>query len=294
MSNSIEILCDARCIVGEGPIYDERKRCLYMVDIQGKRLRKIDWSSGAVSDTVLPQETGLLLLTEGGELLGGAEDGVYQIDEKGGFHPFSKAFRLKGTRFNDGKVGPDGKAYLGTFSRDGSAAFYRMDCDGTLTELFDGVGNSNGLAWSADGSRFYYNDTPTGRTDVFTYDQKNGRLFDRRTVIEYTCGNPDGMTIDTEGNLWTALWGGGCVVCVDPLRGEIIRKIDLPVSQVACCAFAGEDMKTLVITTAAHGIMLKDEPLAGAVFGVQVDVSGQKSNRMLVVPNAEKGARSCD
>lgn len=280
MAYKAEVLTDARCIVGEGPLWDERTRCLRMVDIQGKRMRSIHWDSGRIEDTVLPQQTALLLPEVGGGFLGGAEDGVYRIGEGGDFRRVSAPITLKGQRFNDGKVGPDGRAYLGTFSRDRSAAFYRMDTDGVLTELFDDVGNSNGLDWCADGTKMYYNDTPTGRTDVFDFDAGTGSLSNRRTVFHYAYGRPDGMTVDADGNLWVALWGAGCVVCIDPEKGDMIRKLELPVRQVASCAFAGERLDTLVITTAAHGIHLKEEPLAGAVFAVEMDVRGVQQNQI--------------
>ncbi len=277
MSRSIELITDARCIVGEGPIWDKANNRLLMLDIQGKRLRSIDWSSLKVKDTVLPQQTGFLFFGADNTLYGGAEDGIYRIGSDGEFKRFSKPCNIKGERFNDGKIGPDGLLYGGTFSRDYTAAFYRMDLDGTLVELFDGVGNSNGLDWSPDGKIMYYNDTPTKRTDCFAFSDKN--LTDRKEVITYTTGAPDGMTIDSDGNLWTALWGSGTAVCVNPKSGKIIDKIEFPVSQIACCAFAGKDMKTLVVTTAAHGIMLKNEPLAGATFGVKLNVGGIDSNR---------------
>lgn len=277
MKHNIEIITDARCIVGEGSIWDKANNRLLMVDIQGKRLRSIDWSSLKVRDTVLPQQTGFLFFGEDNTLYGGAQDGIYRIDLNGEFERFSKPCTIKGERFNDGKIGPDGRLYAGTFSRDYSAAFYRMEFDGTIVELFDGVGNSNGLDWSVDGKILYYNDTPTKRTDCFSF--SDSKVSDRKTVITYTGGNPDGMTIDIDGNLWTALWGSGTAVCVNPKNGKIIDKIEFPVSQIACCTFAGEDMKTLVVTTAAHGVMLKDEPLAGATFAVKLSVGGIEPNK---------------
>ena len=273
-----EVLCDALCIVGESPLWDSRRLQLYMVDIQGKRLRTIDWNSAAAVDRVLPLPVGFLVPGQAGELLGGSVDGVYRLDG-GRFDRLSAAQPLKGERFNDGKVGPDGRLYLGTFSRDYSAAFYRMEPDGALTELFDGVGNSNGLAWDATGTRLYYNDTPTGRTDCFTR-QPDGAWGDRRPVCHYAAGNPDGMTIDRNGNLWVALWGSGTVVCVEPDGGKIVETIALPVSQPSSCTFAGAGLDTLVITTAAHGVHLRDEPLAGSVFAVQPGVQGLEPEQL--------------
>ena len=277
---NIEVITDARCIVGEGPIWDSKNKALYSVDIHGKRLRSVDWQSGNITERVLPKQTGFMLLGTKGELLGGSEDGVYELTN-GSFKLFSKPFTLKGERFNDGKIGPDGRAYMGTFSRDFSAAFYRMESDGTITELFDGVGNSNGLDWDTKKGVMYYNDTPTKRTDCFDYDEK-GNLFNRRTVFEYQYGNPDGMTIDANGNLWVALWGAGEVVCIDPERSKIIEKIKMPVSQPSCTAFAGDDLKTLVVTSAAHGINLRDEALAGSMFAIKTDVKGIEPFRIEV------------
>ena len=274
----LEVITDARCIVGEGPIWDSQKNMLYSVDIQGKRMRSIDWKSGSIFERVLPKQTGFILLGNKGELLGGSEDGVYRLDG-GRFELFSKPCTLKGERFNDGKIGPDGNAYMGTFSRDFSAAFYKMDKSGNLTELFDGVGNSNGLDWDTKKGVMYYNDTPTKKTDCFDIDE-NGNLLNRRTVFSYENGNPDGMTIDENGNLWVALWGAGEVVCIDPERSKIIEKIKMPVSQPSCVAFAGEDLKTLVITSAAHGIILRDEALAGSMFALKTDVKGIEPYRI--------------
>lgn len=279
---NLELVTDARCIVGEGPIWDDKNNRLLMVDIQGKRMRSIDWESGKISETVLRQQTGFLFLGENGEVYGGAEDGIYEIGSDGNFTLVGKPELLKGVRLNDGKVGPDGRLYFGTFSRDNSAAFYRMDVDGSVTELFDNVANSNGLDWDISKGVLYYNDTPTGRTDCFIFNQKEGLLRERKSLISYTGGNPDGMTIDADGNLWTALWGAGTVVCVNPEKGEIIDQIKLPVSQPACCTFAGADMKTLVITTAAHNVNLRDEPLAGAVFSVELGVKGINPYRITI------------
>ncbi len=276
--SGLEILSSAKCIVGESPLWDEKNRQLLMVDIQGRRLRKIEWDTHKVYDTVLEQEVGFVVLGESGAVIAGAEDGVYRIADDGEFSRVSKPCKIKGLRFNDGKVAPDGRLYLGTFSRDRSAAFYRMELDGELVELFDGVGNSNGLDWSADSKQMYYNDTPTGKTEVFDFCDDN--LKNRRDVIKYTGGNPDGMTIDTDGNLWVALWGSGTVVCVNPQNGKIIQKIELSVSQPASCAFAGDDLKSLVITTAAHGVSLRDEPLAGSVFVIKTETQGVPTVRL--------------
>lgn len=269
-----EIITDALSIVGEGPVWDDREKVLYMTDILGKRIRKINMENGEITDKVVPQQVGFMFLTEKGELLCGAEKGIYNLS--GGFTPVCVPEKLKGRRFNDGKVGPDGRLYGGSISDDFSAAFYRYD--GALTELFDGVGNSNGLDWDTEKGILYYTDTYTHKTDCFDFSLK-GEIKNRRTVYSHTEGSPDGMCIDENGNLWIALWGAGKVICVDPVKGEKIEEISLPAAQPSCCTFAGENLDTLVITTAAHGRIIREEPLSGALFKVKMDVKGKKINR---------------
>lgn len=280
MEKGLNVITDALSIVGEGPIWLAQSRELLYVDIRGKRLRRVDFESGAIRDTVLPQMVAFLFEAEDGSILGGAVDGIYRIGADGDMTEVNAHTPLKGVRYNDGKAGRDGRLYMGTFSQDGSAAFYRMEHDGSICELFDGVGNSNGIAWDEEKNILYYNDTPTRRTDAFDFDPEHGTLTNRRTVIRYPNGLPDGMTIDAEGNLWTALWGGHAVVCVNPKSGKILRSIEMPVSQPTCCVFAGENLDELIITSAAAGRSMYEEPLAGALFSIQTGTQGLPHHKM--------------
>ncbi|MBE6729367.1 MAG: SMP-30/gluconolactonase/LRE family protein [Ruminococcaceae bacterium] len=272
-----EIITDALCIIGEGPVYDEINKRLYMTDINGKRFRTIDWKTLKVEDRVMPEQIGFIFLGTGGEIYSGAQTGIYEITGDL-FKKINNPFTLKGLRFNDGKVGPDGCVYGGTITRDFSGAFYCMDKKGTVTELFDKVGNSNGLDWDEKKGIFYYTDTYKKTTDCFDF-VGNGKIENRRVLIEHTEGSPDGMTIDENGNLWLALWGSGKIVCIDTQSGKIIEEITLPVSQPSCCTFGGDDFDTLIITSASHNLVLKDEPLAGCVLAVKPGVKGKKVNR---------------
>ncbi len=275
----VEVITDALTIVGEGPVWDDRRNKLYMTDILGKRFRTVDLKTGSVEDRVMPQQIGFIFLGEKGEIYCGAQKGIYEITD-GNFEPFCVPEILKGNRFNEGKVGPDGRVYGGTISYDFSSAFYRLDGNGTLTELFDKVGNSNGLDWDLDKGLLYYTDTHTYKTDCFDFDGK-GNIFNRRTVFEYKEGSPDGMCIDENGNLWTALWGVGKVICFDPSTSKVLEEIALPATQPSCCAFAGENLDTLVITSAAHGRIIREENLSGALFAVKPGVKGKKVNRFV-------------
>ena len=201
MQQGLEVVSNALCIVGESPIWIPHTKQIVHVDIRGKRLRKIHMPSGKIQDIILTQMVSFVFEAENGSILGGAEDGIYQVCDDGNLAAVNNCAALKGTRYNDGKVGPDGRLYMGTSGADGTAAFYRMDHDGIIQELFDGVGISNGLTWDEKKNILYYNDSPTGRTDAFDFDTASGTLSNRRPVITYPEGVPDGMTIDTDGNL---------------------------------------------------------------------------------------------
>ena len=274
LAYKLELVTDAICVVAESPIWNERDKKLYYVDIQGKRMRTVSLETNEISDMVLPQQIGCLAFDEDNNPICGMEDGIYRINIDQSMTKLNRPFVMKGIRFNDGKIGPDGKYYLGTMSREMKGAFYCMDSTGIMTELFDGVGNSNGLDWDVKRDLFYFNDTPTYKTDAFTF--KDGKLSDRRTVTKYHgIGNPDGMTMDMDGMLWVALWGGYRIVRLNPYSGEIIDYIELPVANVASCIFGGDDFSELFITTASHYTDLREQPLAGSVFRVKTQTCGK-------------------
>ncbi len=275
MSQEWEIISNALCIVGESPLYDGERDLLYYVDIHGRRLRRMEYSSGKVQDFVLPQQAGAVVLDTEGKLIGCMEDGVYRIASDGKIAPLFAPLQLRGMRFNDVKTGPDGALYGGTIDYRCNGAFYRISGRGECDLLLDRIGNSNGLDWDTEKGVIYYNDTPTRKTECLVY--ADHKILSRTAVREFLCseGNPDGMTLDSENKLWIALWGHGKLLRIDPQTGATLREIQLPVSNVSCCAFAGKDLRDLVVTTAAHNTNLREEPLAGALFRIRVDVPGR-------------------
>jgi sugar lactone lactonase YvrE len=180
-------------------------------------------------------------------------------------------------RFNDGGCDPQGRFYCGSMAYDnseGAGSVYRLDPDGTTRVVVHRVTVSNGIAWSPDGGTAYYVDTPTHRVDIFDYDPVHG-LSGRRPLvhIDAAAGIPDGLTVDADGNVWVAIYGGSAVHRYTP-GGKLDGVIDVPVRQVTACTFGGTRLDQLFITTSRIGLGADAEPQAGATFRADVGVTG--------------------
>jgi sugar lactone lactonase YvrE len=194
--------------------------------------------------------------------------------------------QLPDNRFNDGKCDPSGRFWAGTMAKEGqgaSGSLYCLEANGHVDMKLSDVICSNGLAWDTSQNKMYFIDTGRHCLDAFDYEPKSGDIRHRKTIlaIPEEEGLPDGMTIDEEGKLWVALWGGGCVIRVDPENKLITDRIPLPVSMVTSCTFGGEEMSTLFITTANIDLSEEEkinEPLAGHLFTCELSVKGLESH----------------
>ena len=283
-----EPVLDARCGLGEGPVWDEREARLYFVDIMAGRVHRYTPASGALETMETHEPVGAAALCEDGGLLCALQSG-FAVAER-----FGAGLRLLASyegaapdiRMNDGKCDPQGRFWAGTMALDfrpGAGALYRLDPDGRVTRMLEGVTISNGLDWSADGSRMYYIDSPRRMIEVFDFDPGPGTISRRRpfAVIEEGAGIPDGMTLDAEGRVWVALWGGGAVRCYGP-DGKLLEVIETPAPQTTSCAFGGPDFGELYITTARDGLtdsQLAQAPLSGGLFRARPGVQGRAANR---------------
>lgn len=282
------LLVDSRCILGEGPVWDERSNRLWWVDIEGKQLHHYHPESGQHRVFSTPQRVGAFALREAGGLVVAADNGWYTCDEEdGGWSAIADPEPdYPHHRFNDGKCDASGRFYAGTYSLQNrpEASLYILRPDMSWERLVSGITCSNGLAWSPDNRVMYYIDSPTRCIDRFDVDPIDGKLTNRRTAvrIEEEAIVPDGMTADEEGNLWVAEWGGWKVSRFNPYTGERLQTIDVPVRNVTSCTFGGRDMDELFITTASIGVTeesRQDQPHAGSVFHVKVGVKGRPSYR---------------
>jgi len=270
----LEIIGVKNSITGEGPIWNSSENCLYYLDITGKKLHRVDWSTKQTVTKELPQMAGCISITNDGRLIYAMEDGIY--NDK--FELMHKKEPIPGERFNDGKSAPNGDFYAGTIKRDGGGKFYRLGKNGKLETLLDDVKISNGIDWSIDEKTMYYCDTPTQEIVAYDFDRQSGSISNKRTVITIPekMGGPDGLCIDIEGYLWIALWGGGMVVRANPHTGELLEYFKLPANDVTCPAFVGEKLDELVITTAAINSDIKKEPFAGCTFCIKTNTKGRQ------------------
>ncbi|MDD3243524.1 MAG: SMP-30/gluconolactonase/LRE family protein [Eubacteriales bacterium] len=282
-----ELLVKMRAVTGEGPVWDEREGVLYWLDIPTGLVMRWHPDTGENEVRALGGMVGCVALREQGGLVAALQNGVHLLDFDSGALTFlCDPQTARDTRFNDGKCDPRGDFWAGTMSlvgKPGQGALYRIPADGGKPEtLISSVSISNGLAWVGD--TFYYTDTPTREICAYDYDSATGAIACRRTVVKTAPGEgaPDGFTVDREGRLWVAQWGGSRVCCYDPNTGRKLEEILLPASCVSCCAFGGEAMDELYITTACENFtpaQLEAEPLAGSLFRVKPGAKGLPAGR---------------
>ena len=278
-----EIIYDACAKLGEGPAWDAKTQTLYWVDILDKRVYyHREGDDGFIQLDDMP---GCLAPTKNGTLLVAARASFLDLNPTTGKKTILATLdEPADNRFNDGKCDPTGRFLAGTMNLDEttpSGALYSFDGQ-SVTRLMDGIRISNGLAWSPDYKTLYYIDTPTREVKAFDYDLSTGQIANPRVAITVpeTLGWPDGMTSDTDGNLWIAMWGGAQVTRWNPQNGELLEQIALPAKNVTSCAFGGDDLNVLYITSARKGLEQADLTAyrhSGSLMRVQTKIQGMST-----------------
>jgi sugar lactone lactonase YvrE len=284
---SVECVFEARALLGECPVWDERAQALYFVDIEGAALFRLDPASSAVARWSMPAKIGCLALDAGGGAVLALASGFARFDLAGGpAQPIANPLAaLPDHRFNDGAADPAGRFWAGSMHRSGrqaSGAVYVLGRGGATRAVYDGFLVPNGFAWSPDGARFYVNDSPRAMF-VADYDAAEGRAGPPWVFAAAGAapGFPDGMAVDAEGCLWNARWDGGGIARFAP-DGRLDRFVPLPVSRPTSCAFGGPRLDRLYVTSARVGLepaTLTREPLAGGVFAFDPGVTGLPTRR---------------
>lgn len=279
--DNVEKILDCGNTLGEGPVWDSRSAELFWLDIEGRRLWRWCVGAGEPESFVLSMEVGCLGLTSDEEkLLAATAEGFAFLDPRTGrLHPFlTPPEKDPAVRFNDGAVGPDGGFWAGTLSEEPSNNLYRLSPGLEAVVKVNRVRISNGIGWSPDRSCMYYTDSLTKRIDMFDYDASSGAIENRRLFVDTQDepGLPDGLTVDSEGCVWSARWDGWKVTRYDPV-GAVMEDIHLPVQRPTSCTFGGENLMDLFITSASTGLDRGDEKHAhaGSLFRLQTSIRGQ-------------------
>ncbi len=256
---------------GEGPIWWQG--ALYYVDIEGHCVVRFDPATGEEKILKVGERVGTVVPREKGGLVIAGDSGFQLLDEDEVRKPIVDPEAGKpDNRFNDGKCSPDGRFFAGTISlvkKEGDASLYELNSELGVREVFGGVTNSNGIAWSPDGSRVYYIDTPRREIWGFDYDRETGEWSHRSVVVNtsHVDSSPDGMVMDAEGKVWVAFCHGGCVVRFDVETGEEVQRLELPCVETTACTWGGEQLDELYITTGIHKSIEEED--AGRLFVVK-------------------------
>ncbi len=281
------IEASAAAELGERPIWDDETNEVVWVDIaQGIIHRQ---TPGAADRPIrLDTTVGAVGLRTGGGYVAAAGTCFLLLDADGELTqpPIPLPGLTASVSFNDGAVDAAGRFWAGTSSTIGqpaAAALYCLEPDGAVRTVMTGVTESNGLAWSPEGSTLYYVDSGLPEVGAWDFDPVSGEPGNRRTFARFTEleGIPDGLTADASGNLWVALWGGGVVLCYSA-GGRLICRIEFPVSRVTCAGFGGETLTDLYVTTAWEGASAAEraeQPAAGHLFRVNSAGRGLPTNR---------------
>lgn len=282
--SSSALIVDAQNILGEGPLWHPERQELFWVDIEGKRLQTWNPKTGTITRTALPHRVTLVVRAPDEQLILGMQGGL------SGYDPQTTAMTWwlnlehdqPSQRCNDGGVDDAGRLWVGTMDmqcKAGCGRLYVIDKDQHITCKREGLTIPNGLCWNASQDRMYHIDSPTGAVHAFRFDSARAHLEPEGPVVQIPSelGVPDGMTIDAEGMLWIAHYGGHGVYRWNPENGELLAKIFVPAPHVTACAFGGTDLRTLYITTARQGMAveaLEEYPQSGGLFAIPLPVGG--------------------
>lgn len=261
---------------GEGPVWSERWGGLRWVDMLAGDVLSLD-ANGAVARRHVGAVAAVLRPRREGGAVIGVERGFALEDLDGRLTYLGDLWSSDDIRMNEGACDPDGRFYCGSMAYDqrvGAASLYRLDPDRSVRVVLENVTVSNGLDWSPDGSRAYFNDTATHRISVFDYDYASG-LTGRRLFVDLSQEGlrPDGLSVDAEGGVWTALSNGGAVRRYTP-DGRLADVINVPARKVTACTFGGPQLDELFITTSREGLEPGEDPLAGSLFRASVGIRG--------------------
>jgi len=271
-----EQLTDPVAYHGEGPVWSPSWGGLRWVDMLAGDVLSLD-ADGSVSRRHVDRIAAVVRPRVSAGAVIAVERGFALESPDGSLTRLGDLWSGDAVRMNEGGCDPHGRFYSGSMAYDqrpGAGSLYRLDRDGSVTVVLEGVTISNGLEWSPDGHLVYYVDTPTHQISLFDYDREAG-LTGRRVFVDIPPerGGPDGLCVDEQGGVWVALFGGGAVHRYTA-KGTLDEIVEVPARQVTACTFGGPGLDQLFVTTSRENLDPGDDPLAGALFGVDPGVTG--------------------
>jgi len=272
-----EIVADYGLAIGEGPLWHPDEKKLYWLDIKTGRIFWYDPSGGTHQQFYQGQVMGGFTFQEDGSLLLFMENGAVRALKDGKIKTIIEEIpEERGTRFNDVIADARGRVFCGTMpGKDGKARLYRLERDGSIKLLLNDIGLSNGMGFTPDLTKMYHTDSGLKKIYIWDYNLNTGELKNRRVFVSIpeNEGVPDGLTVDSEGHVWSARWDGGCIVRYTPDGNEECR-VNFPAKKVSSLNFGGEDYRELYVTTAGGDDKNKEGSGAGALFRIKTSVNG--------------------
>jgi sugar lactone lactonase YvrE len=273
-------------LLGEGARWDARRGELLRVDIIDGRVYRDRVGDDGALDPVrsykVPGTVGAITPIDGddGWLLA-SNRGFVHLDVDGSLHALGDDVAPEDARMNDAACDPQGRFWAGTMAHDthaGGGALYRLERDGTVELVLDGLTISNGLGWSPDGTTMYLADTIPRVIHAFAFDGERGAISDGRVLITVEEGaGPDGLTVDAAGDIWVAVFGAGRVQRYSA-EGVLREELHVPAMETTSCAFAGPGLNRLYVTTATEDWSEEErraEPTAGLTYRFETDAVGR-------------------
>lgn len=269
--------------LGEGPVWNEDEQALYWVDIMSGRFHRLDLGTRQQTSFTVGVPVCVLAFRQRGGIVMAVRDGFAFWNAQEGTPEYivRPLEHLTDVRFNDGSVDSAGRFWAGSMSMSGdmnSGTLYRLDPDGSLHVMATGFAISNGIGWSPDSTIMYQTDSPRRVIYAYDFDAASGSISNRRPFVQLASDapQPDGLTVDADGYVWSAHWGGACVVRYTP-EGAVDRTIHVPAPHTSACCFGGPTLSDLYITTAQQDLtseQLAHYPLSGDLFHYQSGVRG--------------------
>jgi sugar lactone lactonase YvrE len=268
----IEILSDVHSEVGEGPLWNKADRSITWVDITGKKWHKLNLTNGKVQTQSVPTMIGAIVERLDGTYQGAVEEGFAKLRSGKDGYEITHDFLAPEVRMNDAKADAKGRWWAGSNAIDftaGVGKVHRLDLDGSVTTVIEGLTLPNGLGWSPDNKHFYLIDTFSRALYKYDFALDSGEISNKSLLVEFKDDGsyPDGMCVASDGTLLVAMWSGERIEVISP-EGKFLGSIKMPVKSPTSCAFGGDDGKTLIVTSDGRDFDASKYPDSGKLFSI--------------------------